>query len=128
MNHAFKRAAILAVTALLFRKVDITMKVAALQESVTVSGEVPLVETARSEPTSVVLADQILVAGQPTGLLEIPVEWMRDDAIVTTPGRIPTARTPCSRSGAPSSTRRTKSTVSFRLRCIRALQAIARVW
>src|SRR5206468_5072085 len=28
-------------------------------ETVTVSGEVPLVETARSEPTSVVLADQI---------------------------------------------------------------------
>jgi hypothetical protein len=40
-------------------KVDFRLKVAALQESVTVSGEVPLVETARSEPTSVVLADQI---------------------------------------------------------------------
>jgi hypothetical protein len=40
-------------------KVDFKLKVAALQETVTVSGEVPLVETARSEPTSVVLADQI---------------------------------------------------------------------
>ena len=40
-------------------KVDFKLKVASLQESVTVSGEVPLVETARSEPTSVVLADQI---------------------------------------------------------------------
>jgi hypothetical protein len=40
-------------------KIDFRLKVAALAESVTVSGEVPLVETARSEPTSVVLADQI---------------------------------------------------------------------
>jgi Carboxypeptidase regulatory-like domain/TonB dependent receptor len=40
-------------------KLDFTMKVAALEENVTVSGELPLVETARSEPTSVVLADQI---------------------------------------------------------------------
>ena len=40
-------------------RVDFRLKVAALQESVTVSGESPLVETARSEPTSVVLADQI---------------------------------------------------------------------
>ena len=40
-------------------KMDVRLKVATLQETVTVSGEVPLVETARSEPTSVVLADQI---------------------------------------------------------------------
>lgn len=40
-------------------KVDFKLKVASLQETITVSGEVPLVETARSEPTSVVLADQI---------------------------------------------------------------------
>jgi hypothetical protein len=40
-------------------KVDFRLKVATLQETVNVSGEVPLVETARSEPTSVVLADQI---------------------------------------------------------------------
>ena len=40
-------------------KIDFRLKVAALAESVTVSGESPLVETARSEPTSVVLADQI---------------------------------------------------------------------
>ena len=40
-------------------KVDFKLKVAGLQETVTVSGESPLVETARSEPTSVVLADQI---------------------------------------------------------------------
>ncbi len=40
-------------------KVDFRLRVATLQETVTVSGEVPLVETARSEPTSVVLADQI---------------------------------------------------------------------
>lgn len=40
-------------------RVDVRLKVAALAETVTVSGESPLVETARSEPTSVVLADQI---------------------------------------------------------------------
>jgi len=40
-------------------RVDVRLKVAAVQENVTVSGELPLVETARSEPTSVVLADQI---------------------------------------------------------------------
>jgi hypothetical protein len=39
--------------------IDLRLRVAALQESVTVSAEVALVETARSEPTSVVLADQI---------------------------------------------------------------------
>lgn len=38
---------------------DLKLKVASVQESVTVSGEAPLVETARSGPTSVVLADQI---------------------------------------------------------------------
>ena len=40
-------------------KVDFKLKVAAFEESVTVSGESPLVETARSEPTSVIVADQI---------------------------------------------------------------------
>ena len=40
-------------------KVDFKLRVATVQETITVSGEVPLVETARSEPTSVVLADQI---------------------------------------------------------------------
>src|SRR5439155_4863306 len=40
-------------------KVDFRLKVASLSESLTVTGESPLVETARSEPTSVVLADQI---------------------------------------------------------------------
>jgi hypothetical protein len=40
-------------------KVDFKLKVASLSETVTVSGESPLVETAKSEPTSVVLADQI---------------------------------------------------------------------
>jgi hypothetical protein len=40
-------------------KIDFRLKVATLQETVNVTGESPLVETARSEPTSVVLADQI---------------------------------------------------------------------
>jgi hypothetical protein len=40
-------------------KADFTLALASVQENVTVSGEAPLVETARSEPTSVVLADQI---------------------------------------------------------------------
>jgi hypothetical protein len=39
--------------------VDFTLQVAAVQESVLVSGEAPLVEVAQSEPTSVVVADQI---------------------------------------------------------------------
>lgn len=40
-------------------RVDFKLALASVQENVTVSGEAPLVETARSEPTSVVLADQI---------------------------------------------------------------------
>ena len=40
-------------------KVDFTLALASVQENVTVSGEAPLVEVARSEPTSVVLAEQI---------------------------------------------------------------------
>jgi carboxypeptidase family protein len=40
-------------------RVDVRLKVASLTETLTVTGESPLVETARSEPTSVVLADQI---------------------------------------------------------------------
>jgi hypothetical protein len=40
-------------------RVDFKLTLANVQENVTVSGESPLVETARSEPTSVVLADQI---------------------------------------------------------------------
>jgi hypothetical protein len=40
-------------------RVDFTLTIASVQENVTVSGAAPLVETSRSEPTSVVLADQI---------------------------------------------------------------------
>ncbi len=40
-------------------RVDVKLTLASVQENVTVSGAAPLVETARSEPTSVVLADQI---------------------------------------------------------------------
>ena len=40
-------------------KVDFKLALASVQENVTVSGEAPLVEVARSEPTSVVLAEQI---------------------------------------------------------------------
>lgn len=40
-------------------EVNFKLKVAAVEESVTVSGEAPLVETSRSEPTSVIVADQI---------------------------------------------------------------------
>ncbi|MGH9204294.1 MAG: carboxypeptidase regulatory-like domain-containing protein, partial [Vicinamibacterales bacterium] len=40
-------------------KIDFRLRVATVEESVTVSGESPLVETARSEPTSVIVAEQI---------------------------------------------------------------------
>jgi hypothetical protein len=40
-------------------RVNLTLSVATVQENVTVSGEAPLIEVARTEPTSVVVADQI---------------------------------------------------------------------
>ncbi len=40
-------------------RMDFKLSLASVQETVTVSGQSPLIETARSEPTSVVLADQI---------------------------------------------------------------------
>ena len=74
---------------------------------------------------------ELVLDGEPTGVVELPVEWMRDDAVYFMMHRFQSLRPqmpprPCSTSSAASSTRPTRKAASARSPCIRTSSATAR--
>ncbi len=75
---------------------------------------------------------ELLLEGEPTGVVELPVEWVRDDAVYFMMHRFgapapPDAdRSRALRSSGASSTRRMRKAASSRSPCIRTSSATAR--
>ena len=74
---------------------------------------------------------ELMLDGEPTGVVELPVEWVRDDAVYFMMHRFQNLRPqmpprPCSTSSAASSTRPTRKAASARSPRIRTSSATAR--